>query len=340
MKTEITAYVSANHDLVHTSLLLTGLCAVEREGFASVRFTRGGEPWLANDPVVVCLDVRGPLTARIAVDLRDGEGVSHPIIDHVQWYVKRAFYPVEVQRLPPALAAKVRPFGLNYGCRSGSSTLRMLAAVGVPILARGRAGLSRLRQYFTVPAPSVFEQEPSAAVEPWVTFQTRLWTRDEVPAGEADVLNEGRVALVRALRRAFGDRFVGGLVPTAFARQHYPDDLTPHSSRYVEYLALRKRCLIGVYSRGVEHSLAFKLGETFAASQCLVSEPLRYGLPAPLEPGVHYSLFETPQQCIAECQRLFDSPALADAMRRANHDYYRREIEPGAHVHRMLERLR
>jgi hypothetical protein len=125
-------------------------------------------------------------------------------------------------------------------------------------------------------------------------------------------------------------------MPTALAVSRYPGDITPHSSRYVEYLAKKKRCLISVYTRGVEHSLAFKLGETLAASQCLVSVPLRYSLPAPLVESVHYSPFETPEQCVAACQELLVSPERARAMRRANHAYYVSEVEPAAHVAKLL----
>lgn len=341
-QTHITAFVGPDHDLVHTSLLLTGLCALARSGAIGLRLRRpaAADSWLVGDPIVMCLDVAQETTTRVAIDLRDGEGISEPIVDRVQWYLKRAYYPVEIERLPRGLGAKLLPFGLNYGCRSAVSTARMLLAVGVQVAARGRAGVGRLREYLNTPPPHVFEQSPDVAVEPLITFQTRLWTRDEAPATEVDELNNGRVAVIRALKQAFGDRFLGGLVPTAFARAHYPGDLTPHSSRYAEYLAIRKRCLVGVYTHGVEHSLAFKLGETFAASQCLVSEPLRYGLPVPLTPGVNYLLFNTPDECVAQCRQLLADPALAARMRRANHDYYRNEIEPAAHVQRILDRLR
>ena len=230
------------------------------------------------------------------------------------------------------------PFGFNYGCRSLRSTVRMLAIIGGPVALTGAAGINRLKQYLLTPAPEVFEQDPDVAVEPLVAFQTRLWTRDEVAPGEAEPLNIERVNMVRALKARFGDGFIGGLVPTGFAKEHYPGDLTPHSSVYSQYLRVKKRCLISVYTRGVEHSLAFKLGETFAASQCLVSVPLRYSLPIPLETGRHYLEFDAIDGCIAACERLLHDAALAQSMRHANHRYYADEIEPAAKISRVLER--
>ena len=255
-------YVGPDHDLIHTSLLLTGFCALAARGDLTLRYRRpvGEDAWLAGDPIVVCFDVEGPPPVRVAIDLRDGEGISQPIIDRVHWYFKRAFYRPELARLPGEYAAKVLPFGFNYGCRSFASTLRLLRAIGIPLALGGRRNLARVRQFLTTPPSAVFEQGPDAPVEPRVVFQTRLWTAAEVPPDEVEPLNEDRVAMVRALRSAFGERFVGGLVPTPLALARYPGEVTPHSSKYAEYLALKKRCLIQVYTRGVEHSLAFKLG--------------------------------------------------------------------------------
>lgn len=339
MTHSVTVYVSPRHDLVHTSLLHTGFCELASRGAIALRYRRptGADAWLTGDPVVVCFDVEGPSPVRVAVDLRDGEGVSSPIVDRVGRYLKRAFYRPEVSRLPPERAAKFAPFGLNFPCRSRGSAWQVLQAIGLPLAFEGRSGLRRLRQYLGTPPIAAFELDPGVPVSARVIFQTRLWTQEEVAPGEAAPLNEERVAMVRALKRAFGDRFAGGLVPTPLARATYPDAVTPHSSQAADYLTLRKQCLIGVYTRGIEHSLAFKLGETFAASQCLVSVPLRYELPSPIEEGRHYLVFNTPDQCVAACQQLLDDPARASAMRFANHDYYAREVEPAAHVMRMLD---
>lgn len=341
MTKHIDVFVGPSHDLIHTSLVLSGFCALAERGTFTLRYhypRSDADRWLVADAVVIVFDVHDAGSRRIAIDLRDGEGLSRPILDRVDAYFKRAYFPPEHERVPAELAAKIRPFGFNYGCRTVRSTARLLARIGGAIALTGRPGLHRLKQYLLTPPPQVFEQGPAAAVEPLVAFQTRLWTDDEVAAGESAPLNEDRVNLVRALKREFGPRFVGGLVPTAFARAQFAGDLTPHSSNYAEYLRIKKRCLISVYTRGVEHSLAFKLGETFAASQCLVSVPLRYGLPEPIQEGTHYLGFEAIEQGVAACHRLLSDAALANRMRRANHDYYVREIEPAAHVLRVIER--
>ncbi len=224
MTPRVTVYVSPDHDLYHTSLFLSGLCAIEGRGDIDLTYRqpRGGDRWLTADPVVVCLDVEGEARRRIAVDLRDGEGVSGPILDRVDRYLKRAFYTPERDRLPPALAEKMEPFGLNFGMRTGRSTTRLLRAIGWSLVRQGRPGLQKIRQFLWTPTPAVFEQRPDVAVEPKVAFQTRLWTAREVPPDEVEPLNAGRVAMVRALKAAFGDRFVGGLMATPLALERYP----------------------------------------------------------------------------------------------------------------------
>jgi hypothetical protein len=342
MTPHVEAFVGPAHDLIHTSLVLTGLCALADRGAITLRYRHPrseSDRWLAADPIVVVLDVHASSTIRVAIDLRDGEGISRPIVDRVRWYFKRAFYPPERDRSLQELGGKLRPFGLNYGCRTVSSTARLLAAIGGPIALTGRAGVQRLRQYLLVPPPRTFEQAPTAAVEPAVAFQTRLWSATEIPPDEVEPLNEERLQMVRTLKREFGARFVGGLVPTPLARQRYPDDLTPHSSKYAEYLKVKKRCLISVYTRGVEHSLAFKLGETFAAAQCLVSVPLRYELPEPLQPERHYLGFATADECVAACRRLLDDATLAQQMREHNHRYYVEQVEPAGHLAALLGRV-
>lgn len=341
MMPSVDVYVGARHDLNHTSLVLTGFCELASRGRISLRYrvAAGADAWLTADPMVVVFDLTSTGTVRVAIDLRDGAGISQPIIDRVAWYLKRSFYQPELDALEPKYRTIMRSFGLNFPCRSLRSTVRLLAAIGGPLALSGPNGRQRLRSYLATPGPGAFLQTPDRSVDPLVHFQPRLWVSADAPPGEADAVNEERVQMVRALKRAFGSRFVGGLVATDYARQRYPGDLTPHSSRYLDYLRLKQRCLIGIYTRGLEHSLAFKLGETFAASQCLVSVPLHYEVPEPIEPGTHYLSFGNVDECLAACGRLLDDPALAQSMRQANHAYYVREVEPAAHLERVLARV-
>ena len=144
-------------------------------------------------------------------------------------------------------------------------------------------------------------------------------------------MNQERIALVKTLRAEFGEQFIGGVVADPFARQLCPDVLADRNIYRSSYLELAKQCIVGVYSRGLHHSLAFKLSEYLAAGLCIVSEPLKHQLPVPLEAGTHYLPFTTHAECVAHCRRLLTDAEEASRMREANQAYYRKWVEPKAH---------
>ena len=104
------------------------------------------------------------------------------------------------------------------------------------------------------------------------------------------------------------------------------------------YPRLLRRPLIAVYSRGMRNSLAFKMSEYLAASRCIVGHAPRSELPQALEPGTHFLPFETPEECVAQCEHLLSQPAEASAMRHANWSYYQAHVEPAAHLQDVLSR--
>ena len=80
------------------------------------------------------------------------------------------------------------------------------------------------------------------------------------------------------------------------------------------------------------------MSEYLAAARCIVGEAPETELPKPLVDGTHYLGFTTPDECIAQCERLLRGPAEAAAMRQANSDYHRRNVEPAVHLEDLLKR--
>jgi hypothetical protein len=230
------------------------------------------------------------------------------------------------------------PFGLNYACRTWGSTHRLLRTAAVRLAMQGVSGFQRLRHHFSLALATDFEQLPTVPLQPAIAFHTRVWQEQETSCEGVEEINEQRVVLIRALKEAFGPRFVGGLIPTFLALTRYPNEVSTHPSQRRRNAVMKKRNLIGVYSRGLHGSTAFKMPEYLAGSQCVVAQPPRNQLPRAMTSGKHYLEFETPDECIAACQRLLDDDRLATLMRQANYTYYRSEVEPAAHVVRMLER--
>ena len=338
---EVILFANARQNHLHTSFVHAGLDILAR-GKRIKLITSSGESsdaGLLRDSLTVCLMVKheGSAPTLVAIDLHDQSREFAPdALARCDLYLKRSFDRAEVARLDPALAAKVIPFGLNYPCSSFETTLRWLGPSGRKMFARRSDWLKHMRRQVVMPPVRRYEQSPDAKVEPTLIFQPRLWEEHEAP-GEADSINRQRVELLRALRSAFGGRLVGGLVRTRLAIEQHPDDLTNQPTRHSQYIAISKRNLIGIYTRGLWGSAAFKLSEYLAASQCIVAEPLTTELPVPLAPGTHYLPFTTPAECIDACHRLLRDPALAGQMRQANHQYYVEHVEPSARMARVIQ---
>jgi hypothetical protein len=257
-------------------------------------------------------------------------------LEQTHVYFKRSYYEPHLQSLPETHRSKILPFGLNCSLRTRSSTVlvaKLFLANPLSIL-RFR---TTLETYLRLADVEMMERPSSVEPEQLIHFQTRVWEPEEVVGDDFRQINEARVALVRSLRREFGARFKGGLIPTAFARVNYPDAIS--TEPYVQSQHIQASCaaLIGVYSRGLHHSLAFKLSEYLAGSKCIVAEPLRNGLPVPLVEGGHYFGFTTIDECLGLCDRLLANPRVSKEMRIANWEYYTQHVRFDQRVPRWLE---
>ena len=348
----VRAYLPPTQYMYHLALVYSGLFELAHAGMADLRITQR-LPWRSDpeDATTVGLSVSGEGSGErdIAIDLLDRSDVfNHSALAHCTLYFKRNFYPAHLDALPESLRIKVHPFGLNFACRTAYSTRRILTSFA-PRLAGSflryglfdrktlREEVAKLAQYVSSPEISVFEEPPETLLEPTVVFQTRVWQEVITPDSPVEI-NDGRANLVRALQKGLGSRFVGGLVATPFALEHYPDAVSSASGRRSSYIEMSKRSLVGIYTRGLHHSLAFKLPEYLAASKCIVSDPQRNQLPEPLVPLKHYLVFRTPDECVSLCEDILANPALARAMRQAAWQYYREHVRPDAHIRQLLER--
>ena len=274
---------------------------------------------------------------------------------------KRSFDPALVATFDPRLAAKIRPYGLNVPSRSDRLGL-VLQQLLFYYLSPGNIGTYQNRRTRFDPIP-VLRQVSSAvsgrlpafasrAVSDWsvgllekpalgpevkrVLFQTGLYDPDLMPVRtkalvEATVrINEYRVRVVRALKRAFGERFIGGLVPDAYARRYFGDCLTTLDTRRQVYMDSMKASRVVVSSKGLHNSNPWKLAEYLAAGRCIVTEPLAYELPDPLVDGTHVVLYDSVERCVEACGRMLENDGLAREMQQQAVDYYRQFVRPSA----------
>jgi len=355
MTFQVRVLLHPHQELFHAGSIYTGLLRLERQGSARVRFVRDGSLETAN-PVTVTLEVdRGGARRRLAFDLFDSsERFDEHHLSDSDVYFKWSYFRPDVAPLG-STAERIRPFGLNFSCRGaglvrrgvralGPSRVRRLGSLAVRDLRALKRDLKQWSGILQIPALADLERGPESPTEPVVFFHRQLW-KSSAHGSTAEEANLRRVALVRALRGELGDRFWGGIRATPFAlRQYdevYGEDVTADISNLPEksraFVARMRAARIGVYTAGLHESTSFILPEYLACSKVIVAEGFRNELPEPLVEGTHYRAFQEPDECAKVCAELLNDEEQVARMRRANHEYYRTQVEPAAHMRRCLE---
>jgi len=351
---QVTLYLDTDQDLYHTSYVHAGVFGLAARGDVELELRAPTiDTWrkLGSDSVCVSLDVRAPdgTLLPLAIDLRDRSNVfDESVLENVAVYFKRSHHLADVAKLSPALREKVLPFGMNFVCANAPSASAVSAQVlrRIALKVSGRTGgavtvkslMRKLYDYWRYRRESDYTAAPDTPKTAAVLFQTRIWEDHEARWDDPDAINDQRVRLVRALKQGLHERFRGGLVPTPLALRRHPDLITERRVSPAAFARWQRGLLIGVYTRGLHYSTAWKLGEYFAASMCVVAEPPRNQLPVPLTEGVEFLAFASPDECISACESILANPDLQRTMRAAAYDYYQREVAPEAHLRSCLTR--
>ncbi len=258
-------------------------------------------------------------STKLAINLSDYADLwDTDMLDWCDVYAKRSLSPTH----PGPAPHKVIPYGLHLACRSGRSTAKILVALGSYALRP-----LPLYQYLVAPHWKDYEYRPDEPVEMKILAQTRLWEPHHCSGDEG--INFERIGLLRALRCEFGQRFVGGMVPTPVAQKLCPELITALPCRQPQYIRWAKKPALAIYFRGLFDSIGFKMAEYLAASKCIVSEPITNLLP---EPITHAKVYRSVEECLATCDALLSSPKQIREMRLASWEYYRRNVQPLQHM--------
>ncbi len=290
------------------------------------------------------MDVQRPsLRRRVAIDFFDrSDRFSLDALAKCDVYFTRNYYEPHLDPIPWELRKKIKPFGINYASRTAASRRNVLATLGPDLLrrlirdaSRGMDALMRgiheiqPRGFLKSPPIHALERPPYLPLEPLILFQTRAWPANEVGPGEdSEAINDQRVSLVQALRKHFPKHYVGGVIPTPFAKERYPDMVSARPHNRSAYLHWSRHSLIGIHTRGLHYSIPAKLGEYMAASKCIVSDPIRNELPVQPVREQHYLEFRDPEQCVEQCERILRDPDLAAYLREQAWAYYQSHVNP------------
>jgi hypothetical protein len=291
---------------------------------------------------------------RVTIDWRDNANLfCVKKLAESDLYLKRNLIPeVTFGACPAGERQKIRPAGLCFAVRGRRERPYWAQVVGglyareSPVFSPSpREVYRRLRSAF-VRAPRRirtlrwerdFQPPPGVAERRVVLFQTRAY--DPTGSGypeDTRVVNEERARIIRRLREAFGDRFVGGFAADEFAQQNFRDCVSPRDYSEAGFCDLIKSSSVCVYTRGLRDSPAFKLAEYFAAGRAVVADEMRTQLPTPLVEGEHLLRFRNDQELLDQCERLMGEEELRRRVAAGAQRYYAEHIRPRNAVRRYL----
>lgn len=339
---ELVAY----SDVEHLQQIYTGFSLLDRQGFLKLKqtippeflqnkntFNRWTDYKFFNAKVVI----NGEIT--VFYDTHDWNWIDEEILREADFYFKRSYDADYVSQLQEK--SKVFPLGLNYQVASSEKDSFKLARAAfhggrdkIKAIVKGLRADKFLGAKGETEQLKNLESFPNFTVEPKILFMARVWNPILVPDKKQketiEELNENRAECVRALRKAFGERFFGGLAHEDYAVEHFRDCLLPETnlSRKRKYLKILKDFPICVTTAGLNKSNGWKLGEYVAFSKAIVTEPLFFQIPGDFAKEKNYLEFTASDELINQTGRLFEDKNLRLEMMMNNYRYYQSYVKP------------
>jgi len=361
----VTLYVDSNGTHLHQ--VYAGLDLLSREGAIDLKL-RPGTKITKNRPnrQFIALRLEFNNSRVLAVfDLQDSPEIGvRDALKYCDYYFKRSLSSESYKGLSDEESKKLNPFGFNYQVIVPSKSMVLkrilieyLSRPFNPFRKKNNFHLHNLKELLDAnfgikesPLMSVNDLKPkkSANYEFDVLFQCRLWDPNDLAKRnreDAEKINAERISLVSALKQELGNRFVGGLQPTDFAKKAAPDlivnsSAVAHRRRYID---LVKASAVVISSAGLLGSNGWKLGEYVSLGKAIISEPITTRLPGKFENGVHYQSYTSVDDCMDKVTNLLNSPEEINSMSVSVAEYYASFLEPKAlmnhHLNTMLEKM-
>lgn len=307
----------------HLNQIYTGFLKLKKEGILTITkeciFDTDKQilEVIINDSIKVIYDT---------MDEEDFYAVTMMNIKNIDYYFKRSFK----SEIAKSYNFKSFPLGLNYNVYSEYGNL----------LGKKEDIKNRLKKVIKKNKYSYIEKDfeyyPFISETPKICFLTRVWDinapeieNDEVRE-ERKSINEFRVACIKACKEKFGERFIGGIEDSEFARINYSEYIVKDKSitNKDNFIDLVKSTEICVATTGLHKSIGWKFGEYIAASRAIVTEPLYYELPGEISVENNYLQFTKVDELISILEELIEDKNKIKKLMVNNFKYYNNYVRP------------
>lgn len=332
----------------HLSQIFTGFGLLERQGLVRVHLTR--LPGYATGPLSSPkLRVIVNKNIKVIYDTFDGEEIDRNELAWCDFYFKRSFNRVYLSNFAETESRKIFPLGFNYSLYGPGDYSLVRLLFGLFSL-RSWADIKKISASFFRLTPlscflktssgrsnafySKFENLPNFVNMPRIVFFTRLWSlermKNNILRDERDAMNQMRVAIIRKMKRNFGDCFVGGLEPTEFSNRFFRDCVVQELGIVYKknYLQLLRNSSIGIATTGLMKSNGWKIAEYIAGAKASVSEKLFFEVPGDFQETKNYLSFGSPDEAVEQAGNLMENPRLRYEMMVRNFAYYHLYLRP------------
>lgn len=168
-----------------------------------------------------------------------------------------------------------------------------------------------------------------------ILFQTRCFPHEDNE--DVKEIHKQRYEICKLLMRSYGDQFMGGIIPSKLASEKYADAITKSPTDPESYLKLVRNSKIVIYTRGLDHSPAWKMAEYLAMGKVIIAEEMTTELAVPLEHGKTLLFFRNYNELIENINRVLSDNQLASTLSANARNYYEEHVHPKQNVKRIIE---
>ncbi|PRO68453.1 hypothetical protein C6Y39_12460 [Alteromonas gracilis] len=287
---------------------------------------------------------------KVYIDCSDSPEMHTSEYEECDLYFKRTLRSTDAYS-----CGKVRPFGLYFevypSFYSPFTLKRFLSFSGKGVKNKCKSVLKALdtdNRLGFLPREDCFNKvnndcEKNSTFK--VLFYVRLWNPNgdkefvlsESEKRDREVINTSRLEIIRLLKAKFGENALVGVMNDPFARKVAPELIVDESfTSKKQYLKQVQESSVCIATTGLHSSIGAKFAEYVSLGKAIVSESFNYCLPGEIEESTNYLEFNSPEKCIRQVERLYESPDELLKMKEANLRYAKEYLQCNKIVSRLI----